>query len=100
MDSFDEIARQDIEEGKTSSVSDFIIRSPNIQKKKMNFGQHVNMEFVWMKKGNDKEKEPILIETFKDHSVLISKCLYKWSRLFLLDHGKKFQSLIILPKFW
>ena len=30
MDSFDEIAYQNIEEGKTSSVSDFIIRSPNI----------------------------------------------------------------------
>ena len=38
VDSFDDFARQDLEEGKTSSVSDFIIRSPNIQKKKMDFG--------------------------------------------------------------
>ena len=42
MDSFEDIARQDLEEGKTSSVSDFIIRSPNIQKKKMDFGQGMN----------------------------------------------------------
>ena len=30
MDSYEDIGRQELEEGKTSTVSDFIIRSPNI----------------------------------------------------------------------
>lgn len=37
----------------------------------MNFGQGVNTEYVWMKKGNDKDKEPFLIESFKDNEVAI-----------------------------
>ena len=38
MESSDDFARSDMEEGKTSQIGDFTIRSPNIQKKRMDFG--------------------------------------------------------------
>ena len=47
-----------------------------------------------MKKGNDKVKSPILIESFKDHEIIITKCSYKWSRLFLLDSKINFQMIV------
>ena len=47
VESSEDIGRQELEEGKTSSVSDFIIRSPNIQKKKTDFGRGQANEYVW-----------------------------------------------------
>ena len=38
MESADEFLRNDMEEGKTSMIGDFSIRSPNIQKKRIDFG--------------------------------------------------------------
>ena len=38
QESSEDIGKQEYEEGKTGSVSDFITKSPNIMKKKLDFG--------------------------------------------------------------
>lgn len=38
IESSDDFLKADIEEGKTSAIVDFAIKSPNIQKKRIDFG--------------------------------------------------------------
>jgi hypothetical protein len=48
MESSEDIGKHEFEEGKTSSVSDFIIKSPNIMKKRMDFGHGSQIEYTWL----------------------------------------------------
>lgn len=74
-----------MEEGKTSSVSDFIIRSPNIQKKRMDFGQGLSPEYTWFYPSFSKDRSPRLLENLKDRDIRIQKLIHKWDRVFILD---------------
>ena len=38
IESSDDFLKADMEEGKTSAIGDFAIKSPNIQKKRIDFG--------------------------------------------------------------
>lgn len=48
MESSEDLGRQEIEEGKSSHLSEFSIRSPHIQKKRMDFGHGTHNEYVWI----------------------------------------------------
>ena len=39
--------RQEIDEGRASNMTEFNIRSPNIHKKRMDFGYSTASEYVW-----------------------------------------------------
>jgi hypothetical protein len=47
-ESSEDIGRQEIEEGKSSVVGDFLSKSPNIQKKAMDFGHGTSNEYMWL----------------------------------------------------
>lgn len=61
-ESSEDIGRQELEEGKTSSVSDFLIKSPNIQKKRMDFGHGNQYEHSWFYNNKSEERKPKLME--------------------------------------
>ena len=46
-ESSEDFGKQELEEGKTGSVSDFLTKSPNIQKKRMDFGHGNQHEYTW-----------------------------------------------------
>ena len=75
-----------MEEGKTSSLSDFLIKSPNIQKKRMDFGHGNSNEYLWVySKSNKASSLPTLEPTFKANDIKALKSVDKWERAFVLD---------------
>ncbi len=51
IESSDDFLKADMEEGKTSAIGDFAIKSPNIQKKRIDFGQgnphSLDSQHIW-----------------------------------------------------
>ncbi len=47
-ESSEDIERNEIEEGKTCSATDFWTKSPNIKKKSIDFGNTASLEKVWI----------------------------------------------------
>ena len=86
-ESSEDIGKQELEEGKTSLVSDFLTKSPNIQKKRTDFGHGTLHEYTWFYNNNadSDERKPILLEKLHSLDARISKAVDKWDRVFLLD---------------
>ena len=91
VESSEDIGRQELEEGKTSSLSDFHIRSPNIKKKRMDFGHGTQNEYLWIYTKSNQEaselnhNEPTLVEKVRLQDVKTHKFIDKWDRGFILD---------------
>ncbi len=95
--SSEDFGKQEFEEGKTGQVADFLIRSPNIMKKQMNFGKGATAEFVWVlnQKGEkdaqkqkvqqENHRKPQIVDEMRKKEVKISKCKFKWERNIVLD---------------
>ena len=84
----EELAAKDLEEGKSSNVSDFISKSPVLSKKRMDFGNGSSNEAAWLLTSDliKKSSTPKTIESLSNVGV---EKVGKWgSSLCLVDSNR------------
>jgi hypothetical protein len=93
LESCEDIGKAEVEEGRTSNVSDFIIKSPNINKKPMDFGSGQGNQQVYLQmSGNNSNMKPQSVDEFNKKEIKIAKIIDKWHRAFFLDQrGRLYQ---------